>query len=331
MPERIKIAQLGIGHLHAYKIKTIRDYPDVFDLVGIAEDDPKQRAEFGGQECYRGLKWMGEAELLAVPGLQAVLVEKEEHDTVSTALRCIQAGKHIHCDKPGGESLPPFKQLLDEAKKRNLTVQMGYMYRNNNAVEFCIKAVREGLLGNIFEIDAVMNRFDGEDFRKLMKTFKAGAPYIFTCHLIDLVVILLGKPDRITPFISRTRPDGAVDNGLAVFEYPNGCIATVRSGITEVEGFARRHLSVCGDKGTIVIQPLEIVGDNSGGKLRMALAEDRDGWKKGYQEVDLPPARFRYDDQLLEFAKIVRGEIANPYSYEHDLLVQDCVLKACGL
>jgi predicted dehydrogenase len=246
-------------------------------------------------------------------------------------LRCIQAGKHIHCDKPGGESLPPFKKLLDEAKKKNLAVQMGYMYRNNNAVEFCIKAVREGLLGNIFEVDTLMNWKYPDDFRQRINTLRGGAPYIFSCHLIDLAVILLGKPDKIYPFVRHTRSDGVEDYGLAVLEYPKGCIAMVRSGINEVEGFQRRYLTVCGDKGTIVIQPLEIEGNSSGGKLRMVLAEDRDGWKKGYQEVDLPPAKFRYDDQLLEFAKIVRREIANPYSYEHELLVQDCVLKACGL
>ncbi len=59
---------------------------------------------------------------------------------------------HLQLDKPGSESLAPFKQLLDEAGRRQLTVQLGYMYRNNPAVQFCFRAVREGWLGQVFEI-----------------------------------------------------------------------------------------------------------------------------------------------------------------------------------
>jgi len=36
----------------------------------------------------------------------------------------------------------------------------------------------------------------------------------------------------------------------------------------------------------------------------------------------------RYDDQLIEFARCVRGEIGNPYPYEHELLVQEVLLAA---
>jgi predicted dehydrogenase len=332
MENKIKIGQIGIGHNHAdEKMRTLRHFPDIFEVVGLVEEDPCWKEKRGGLDCYAGLKWMTEKELLNTPGLQAVAVETDGHDLVSTGLRCIQAGKHIHLDKPGGESLVPFRKLLDEAEQRDLTVQLGYMYRYNEAVRFCVKAVREGLLGNIFEVDAVMSRYDGDDYRRWLKGFKGGAEYIFAGHIIDLVVALLGKPDRITPFPCCTRPDGVVDNGLAVFEYPRGCTATVRTSVVEVEGFKRRNLVVCGDKGTIVIQPLEIKGNASSGDLYLALDENRDGWKKGYQKVEVPPAKGRYDEHMLEFAKIVRGEIKNPFPCEHEWIVQQCLLEACGM
>jgi hypothetical protein len=37
-----------------------------------------------------------------------------------------------------------------------------------------------------------------------------------------------------------------------------------------------------------------------------------------------------YDFQLIELARIIRGEIENPYPLEHELLVQQCLLEACG-
>jgi hypothetical protein len=47
---------------------------------------------------------------------------------------------------------------------------------NNPAVQFCIKAVRDGLLGNVFDLDTSMGRYDGASYRSLIKTYKGGAP-----------------------------------------------------------------------------------------------------------------------------------------------------------
>lgn len=327
----IKIGQLGTGNQHASKLGTLRRLTDLFEVVGVAGDDPKVLGKAPADECYKGLKWMSHDELLAVPGLQAVSVETEERVSIPPALRCLLAGKHIHLDKPCGESLPKFKQVLDEAQSRNLTVQVGYMYRNNPAVQFCIKAVREGLIGNVFDLDVTMGRYDGESYRKLIKSYKGGIAYILACHLIDLTVTLMGEPRKITPHLMRTRADGVLDNSLAVFEYDRDRLATIRTSITEAQGFPSRHLKVMGDKGTLLIQPIESKGNMSGGVLRLALEEDRGGYKKGVQTVEMPPPKDRYEDQWREFAAVVNGEMANPYTYAHDYTVHKCHLEACGL
>ncbi|MBC2595869.1 Gfo/Idh/MocA family oxidoreductase [Ruficoccus amylovorans] len=328
--KKIRIGQIGTGHLHAYKFGALRLHSDVFEIVGVAEDDPARREAAQDSDTYRGVTWMSSDELLAQPDLDAVLVEVEEHHTVDVAMRCIRAGKHIHVDKPGGESLVPFAQLLTEAEQRNLAVQMGYMYRNSPALEFCIKAVREGLLGELSSIDAAMNRYDGEEFRQLMKTFQGGAAYIFLCHLIDIAIILMGAPEKVIPLSTCTRGDGVVDNGYTVMAFPGGCTASLRSTIVEVGGFERRNLVLCGDKGTLTVQPLELEGNRAGGRVFLNLREATGEFQSGLQEISQPPLRDRYEDHLLEFAKIVRGEIENPYPYAHELLVQKCHLQACG-
>ena len=327
----IKIGQIGTGNQHAYKIGTLRKLTDFFEVVGVAEEDPALRAKAEKSDVYKGLPWMTPDELLSAPGLQAVAVETEEHAPIPTALRCIRAGKHIHLDKPCGESLPLFKQLLDEAKAGKLTVQVGYMYRNNPAVQFCIKAVKDGLIGNVFDLDAAMGRYDGDGYRKLIQTYRGGIPYILACHLVDLAVTLMGEPERVRPFLRHTRGDGVIDNGLAVLEFSRDRLATIRTSITEAQGFHRRHLTVMGDKGTIIIQPLESRGNMSGGALSLAMEEDRGGFKKGVQTVEMPPPKDRYEDQWREFAAVVNGEMITPYTYEHDYIVHKCHLEACGL
>jgi predicted dehydrogenase len=331
MKRKIRIGQIGTGHLHAYKFGSLRLHPDVFDIVGVAEDNPALRAIAQQNAVYHGVNWMSRDALLAQPDLDAVLVEVAEHDTVPVALRCVRAGKHVHVDKPGGQSLNPFAELLAEAEQRRLTVQMGYMYRNSPAIEFCIRAVRDGLLGSISTMDAAMNRYDDDAFRAHMKSFQGGAAFIFLCHLIDLAIILLGTPERVIPLSTATRTDGVVDNGFAVLTFPGGATASLRATIVEVGGFERRHLTLCGDRGTLIVQPLELQGNRAGGRVFLNLREATGPYRAGLQEIPQPPLADRYEAHLLEFARVVRGEIENPYSYAHELLVQQCHLQACNI
>ena len=326
----IKIGQIGTANQHAYKIGTLRKLTDLFEVVGFVEDDLKLRERAQKSSSFKGLRVMSTEELLTVPGLQAVAVETEERVCIPPALRCIRAGKHIHLDKPCGESLPEFKQLLDEAKASDLTVQVGYMYRNNPAVQFCIKAVNDGLIGNVFDLDTAMGRHDGQGYRNLIKDYKGGIAYILACHLVDIVVSLMGEPAKIHPYLRQTRSDGVLDNCLAVFEFSRDRLATIRTSITEAKGFQRRRIKVMGDRGSIIIQPIESKGNMSGGVLTLALEEDRGGFKKGIQTVGMPPLKDRYEDQWREFAAVLNGDMINPYTYEHDYIVHKCHLEACG-
>jgi predicted dehydrogenase len=335
--QRIRIGQIGTGHEHASgKMSTLRKLSDHYEVVGIAESDAELRKRHENDPVYQGLTWMTEQQLLDTQGLQAVAVEVDSADDrlMDIAGRCIGAGMHIHLDKPGGESFSRFKTVLDDAGRRNLTVQLGYMYRNNPAVQFCQRAVREGWLGQVFEIHCVMSKYSGVGYRKYLAQFQGGTMFIYACHLIDLVVSLMGKPDRIVTFPRQTRSDVGVemcDNGLIVFEYPK-TTATIRTASLEVDGYQRRQLVVCGDEGTVDIRPLETVDLRPPQqlKLQLALSQARDSYNKGYQEVTFPQPPGRYDLQLIELARIIHGEMENPYPLQHELLVQQCLLEACG-
>jgi predicted dehydrogenase len=325
--KRIKVGQIGTGHAHASgKISTLRKLDDDYDIVGVAEPDANLRRQWENHPAYRHLRWMSEEELLGTPGLEAVTVETAVRDLVPTAARCVAAGKHLHLDKPAGPSLAAFKAVLDQADRKGLTVQMGYMFRNNPALLFCFKAVREGWLGEVFELDAVISKAISDARRPPLAEFSGGSMFELGCHLIDAAVAVLGKPDKVTSYLRRTRggQDDLADNTLAVLEYPQAT-CTIRSALIEVEGNRRRQFVVCGTRGTIDIRPLEPP------KLLLALSGSRNPFKRGYQEVKLPAMPGRYDDQLAELARIIRGEQPNPYPPEHDLAVHETVLRASGI
>ncbi|MGB8167209.1 MAG: Gfo/Idh/MocA family oxidoreductase [Chthoniobacteraceae bacterium] len=321
---RIKIGQIGTSHAHAGgKMDTMRASAD-FEVVGVVEPDAGRRAHLENSKTYAGVPVLTEEQLLNTPGLQAVAVETEVKDLLATAARCIAAGKHIHLDKPAGESLPAFKRVLDAATQRKLTVQMGYMFRHNPAFELCFRLLREGALGEVFSIDTQMSKLIDPAGRKALLGYRGGSMFELGCHVIDAVGTVLGRPGKVTAFNRSVAADGFADNQLAVLEYPKATV-TVRSALTEVDGGARRQFVVCGTKGTFDIRPLEAPA------ARLALDTPHGEFKKGYQDVKFPKTGGRYDGDFAELAQVIRGEKAFPFSPEHDLAVQETVLLASGL
>ena len=122
--KKIKIGQIGIGHNHGEdKMLAVRKFPELFEVVGYAEENEewiKKRGNFSG---YLGLQRYSVDEL--IEKCDAILVETDIWDLTKTAKKCVMAGKHIHMDKPASGTLEEYKEVLDIAKEKNLTVQLG--------------------------------------------------------------------------------------------------------------------------------------------------------------------------------------------------------------
>jgi len=333
--KKIKIGQIGVCHKHAAgKMATLRLLSDIYEIVGVVDDRQSQSARYAGDNLkpYEGLTWMTEAELLNCEGLEAVMVEPTNADLIPTAIRCLEHSLPMHLDKPPCEDLGLFKTFLDGCRERQVPVQMGYMFRGNPAMEFCRKVVREGWLGDIFEIQASMSHNYGTDaYQPYLGSFKGGIMFNLGCHLIDFVVAMMGRPENVTPFLKSVGgvADSVKNNGLAILEYPHGT-AALRSCCFELECTGRRrYLKVCGTKGVIELCPLERF-DNRPLELKLTLSEGNEYYPAGTHTLGFGAQRDRYERQLRELAKIIRGEMANPYTYEHDYLTHEVLLAASG-
>ena len=322
---KIKIGQIGTAHGHAAgKLSTYRKSSD-YEVVGIVEPDLKLRQQAESQPDFRDLPWMTVEQLLNVPDLQAVAMETEPRFLLSHAETCIDAGKHVHLDKPAGESLLQFRRILDTAARRHLCVQMGYMYRYNPAIVLMKDLVRKGFLGEPFEMHCVMSKVVDRENRLKHGEYTGGMMFELGCHLIDVVVDVFGAPESVNPFFQHVGSphDTLRDNMLAVLSYPKA-IATVKSSAQEVDGGSRRHIVLCGTEGTIYIQPLD-----SPKTVRLTLSTERGKYQKGAQEVTMP-AYERYVGDAADFAKVIRAEKMFGWSAMHDLAVQETVLRASG-
>ncbi len=317
---KVRIGQIGTQHAHAAgKMDGLRHLSDLYEVVGVAGADESA----GGS--YKDLPRFEIDQLLAQPGLQAVTVETRIEDSCGTALRALKAGKHVHLDKPGAIDHADFVTMRQEADKLGLTVQMGYMLRYNPAFTLLFQAHREGWLGEILEIDAMIGKLGDARTRKGIGALEGGGMFELACHVIDAALTLMGKPREVHSFSTPSKPEDKVkDNQLAVLAYPKATV-TIRCNHADPFGGPRRRFQVAGTKGAMEIIPLE------SGEAILYLDAPHSPWKKGRQQVKLEVPKGRYDNDLIDFAKVVRGEKKLAWDSAHDIAVHETVLRAAGM
>ena len=324
----IKIGQIGIGHNHGEaKLAAVRKFPELFQVIGFAEEDEEWIRKRGMLPAYQGLPRLSVEEVIAQS--DAVLVECDVWNLTKYAKMCIDAGKHIHMDKPASGTLEEYKALLDDAQAKGLVVQLGYMYRYNPAVLKCFEAVKQGKLGEIYSINAEMSTFHSPEYKRWLANFPGGIMYILGSHLVDLIVYLLGEPEKVTSFLKKTQLDGIdlEDNNLAVLEYEKA-LARVFVSSVEVNGWGRRQLVVSGSKGTVNIVPLENECTMTWADTEISTNPYED-MKQTVPVRDLPKD-CRYDDMMQDFYDYIMGTKQNPFSYAHDYAVQKVLYSIVG-
>jgi predicted dehydrogenase len=324
---KIKMAQYGIAHAHASgKVDAMKRNPDV-EFCGVFEPDLKTKTDQGKNSVYKDIHWFKSShEMFKDPSIVGIAVEGQVCDNLAFARECVEHGKHIWLDKPAGSNLEEFRKILDIAREKKLLVQLGYMFRYNPGFKFLFDRLKDGSLGEIFSIRGRMSTNIPPDHRPDLGKYQGGILFELLCHLIDIVVFLLGRPEKVTSFL---RNDMGItpefsDNTMAVFEYKKA-IAWLESAAMEVSPFPVRRFEVYGAKGSVIIEPLEPPS------VKLCLSEDYGGYIKGWQAVDIGKPGGRYDGELVAFVADIKGEKSPDRSLEHEFTVQETVLRASGI
>lgn len=329
--KKIKVVQYGVTHEHAVdKITTLQKMPDVFEIVGVVDDRSTKSPRYPKNvniSKFDKFPLLTPEEFFRRDDVELVLIDVTNADIIPTAQKCLSKGIAMHMEKPGGEDIKAFDDLVSECERRQIPFQMGYMLRANPAMNFCIDAVRKGIIGDVFEIYADMNHcYGGADYAEYLSSFRGGIMYNLCCHFIDFIVRFMGKPDNIHSLLktSADSPANCLNNCIALLEYPHA-VASVRA-CSKDYGQGRR-LRIAGTKGVIDLCPTEDVGIPL--HLDLSLGMDSGNYPEGRHVLTFPPMTDRYAPQLLELARIIRKEIPNVDYYAHDRLVNHINL-ACS-
>jgi len=317
----VSIGFLGISHSHAEgKLAVVQASP-AWRIAAVAETDPKLQ-EFAKS---KGIPVVSRQELLHHPDVQAIAVESAVRDHAPDGLAVIEAGKHLHLEKAPADTMAGFQKIVDLARKKNLLVQVGYMWRYHPGIMKAIEAGRNGWLGDIYLVRATIGNQLAVKRRPEWGEFAGGNMFELGGHVIDPVVRLMGKPREIRPFLRRDGKfdDKLMDNTLAVFQWDKA-MGIVHGSNLQPDSSRYRAFEVHGTNGCAIVQPIDTP------VLTVDLERPAGPYEKGIQKLPLPKYE-RYVDDMAEFAAALRGETRLRTTYDEDLMVHEALLRASGM
>lgn len=140
----MKIGVIGCGYVFDHYMTTLAQHPGL-TLKGVADLDQARAAQVAE---YYGLKhYPDNAALLADPEIEIVanFTSIEAHGAVTRA--CLEAGKHVYCEKPFTTTMEEARALADLAAEKGLRLSCAPSNALSATVQTLWKAVEDGAIG----------------------------------------------------------------------------------------------------------------------------------------------------------------------------------------
>jgi predicted dehydrogenase len=170
-----------------------------------------------------------------------------------------------------------------------------------------------------------MNSDRGAEERAIEGRYRGGGLFELSGHVIDRVVELLGRPKAVKSWLRHDTSvaDKLADNNLAVFEYDKALAIIAQSAKMAGSG-DHRSFEIIGTDGTVIVHP-----ESNPPRIRTYMRKAQGSYKAGWQEMTLAPQP-RFVGDFKELARAIKSGQPLKHSYDHELLLQETLLRASG-
>lgn len=199
--------------------------------------------------------------LVADPAVELVCITTPNKLHCEMAVAALEAGKHVHCEKPMALTLEDARRMTEAARKSAGRTIVGYNYIRNPAFLHAQKLIRDGAIGRLIHFRG----FVDEDYQAdpgLPWTWRAtkadaglGALGDMGCHMVSMALGLMGPIESVvgdirtvhatrpSPETGEHRPVENEDIASAILSFESG-----------VQGLFSTSRSAWGRKNTMAIE-----------------------------------------------------------------------------
>jgi predicted dehydrogenase len=151
--DKIGIAVVGCGYWGPNLMRNFSDHPGS-SLRWLVDRDSKRLRQCGDR-FPSARTTTNLDDILADPGLHAVVIATPVSTHYALALACLKAGKHVLLEKPMAQNVSECRELIELAKKAGLTLMVDHTFIYTGAVRKIRELIETGELGEIYYFDSV--------------------------------------------------------------------------------------------------------------------------------------------------------------------------------
>jgi 1,5-anhydro-D-fructose reductase (1,5-anhydro-D-mannitol-forming) len=238
-------------------------------LQALLTRDPHKAEAYPGAQVFTTIE-----DALKHSSIDAVYVASPVFLHAPQTIACLEAGKHVLCEKPTAINYTAAQTMAAAARDNSRMFAVAYYRRLFPKLIRARQLIREGAIGQPVLAESNCHGWlkanDPDWARNWMinPSMAGGGPlYDVACHRIDALNFLFGKPSRATGLLANAIHQIPVeDSATIVVQYAGGINATVDARWNS--HMSRDQFRVIGTTGEINLDPL------SGPILRVGEVEE---------------------------------------------------------
>ncbi|MCR8657034.1 Gfo/Idh/MocA family protein [Paenibacillus endoradicis] len=297
----IKIGKASFWHVHAWDYtKQAQQHQDTV-IAAVWDEDPERGRKAAEQ---LNVPYFEEfADMLAVEGLDAIIVDAPTNIHQKLIIAAAQAGKHIFTEKVIAPTVQEVNDIIKEVDNSSVKLTVSLPRLNDGYTQAIQKVLHEGHLGVITYVRVRLSHNGAiagwlPDHFFNLKQCGGGALIDLGCHPMYLTRLFLDQPvTAVSANFGHITGKEVEDNAVATLYTESGAIGIVEAGF--VNSHSPFSIEVHGTEGTLLYgTPEEKIllrsnkaADSGAGWLEVPIPENRessfDQWVSHIQQNTL--------------------------------------------
>ena len=198
MNPRLRVAFLGARHPHIFpRLSLCRQAQDV-RITGVYDSNPELSKTIGQQYNVPVARTVDD--LFTGGNCDLVIIEGHDPENPAYVRQTLGRTRMVLIEKPGAPTLAAMQAMVKEIEQAGIHAQLGYMYNYSPIVHKVQEILASGVLGHVtlarFHAGAPVG--GAAEIWQSLPEDMGGVFYTDGCHMLALIVRLLGEPHRVT-------------------------------------------------------------------------------------------------------------------------------------
>jgi xylose dehydrogenase (NAD/NADP) len=243
--EAVRWGILSTARINAAVIPPLRESP-ISELIAVASRTQDRADTYARQ--WRIPRVYGSYDaLLEDPDVEAIYISLPNGPHVEWSIRCLEAGKHVLCEKPLARNPGDVERAFDAADRAGLLLMEAFMYRHHPQTARLVELVRAGAVGELRQIRASFSfQIEGANVR-LEPDLAGGALMDVGCYCVSGSRLLAGEAESVSAY-QVLGPSGVDVRLTGTLAFPGAVHAQLDCAF---ELPLRQSLEVFGSEGTL--------------------------------------------------------------------------------